>query len=172
MKRFLLALFTLSLTSTAAWADFDYQSDSKPWAEQQEQLPPYPQSENLLPFYVSATTDNRFFIDAPSISIGKDEVVRYTLVVKSSGGALNISFEGIRCGTEEYKIYAFARDDKTWAKVRDAQWKPIEYKERNRQQHVLYDDFFCPGGSIVDRPKEAIDALKQGFNPGNRAKPF
>lgn len=166
MKRLLLLLLlAFPLAAAAAWGDFEYEFDNeKPWAELQAQLPAYPKDGNLLPFYVSATTDNRFFIDAPSINVGEDGVVRYTLIIKSLSGALNITFEGIRCNVEENKIYAFARDDKTWSKARNAQWKPILYKERNRQHHVLYDDFFCPGGRIINTPQEAINTLKQSFN--------
>ncbi len=169
MTRFLFLLFAFPIAAAAAWGDFDYEFDNeKPWTELQAQLPPYPKDGNLLPFYVSAATDNRFFIDAPSISVGEDGVVRYTLVAKSANGAVNISFEGIRCNAEENKVYAFARDDKTWSKARDARWKPILYQDRNRQQHVLYDDFFCPRGIIAGTPQEAINALKQGFNPRDR----
>lgn len=161
-----LLLCLLPFAASAEWGKFESEFEGeKPWAEIEAQLPPYPREENLLPFYVSAMTENRFFVDAASLGIGKDGVVRYTLVVKSAAGALNVSFEGIRCASQESKLYTFGRSGGTWSRARAVKWQPIEYKERNRHHHVLYDDFFCPRGIIVRDAKEAIDALKRGSHP-------
>ena len=75
---FLLLLLAVPLTASAEWGKFEYEFDEeKPWAEIEAQLPSYPKEESLLPFFVSAATDNRFFVDASSISTGGDGVVRY-----------------------------------------------------------------------------------------------
>jgi len=164
-----LLIFPL-LANCAEWGKFDYEFDNeKPWLEMQHQLPAFPKEENLLPFYVSATTDNLFFVDSASISVGEDGVVRYTLLVKSSQGATNLSFEGVRCTTHEKKVYAFGRADGTWAKARVSKWEGISYQDRNRQHHVLYDDFFCSGGIIAANPEQAISSFKR--DPLYRTKP-
>lgn len=170
MRRFIFLLLVLPLwvplAASAGWGDFEYDFDNeKPWVELQAQIPPYPKAEDALPFFVSAATDNKFFIDPASISVGEDGVVRYTLIVKSPEGATNISFEGMRCGSHETKLYAFGHPDGTWSRNRFAKWSPIRYQDRNRQHHVLYDDFFCPGGIIVGDRKEALFALKRGIHP-------
>jgi hypothetical protein len=134
--------------------------------ELEAQLPPAPRPENLLPFFVSAATDNLFFVDSLSISRGEDGVVRYTLVVKSSSGATNISYEGMRCGTSEVKRYAFGRPDGGWGKARNVRWEKISYKDLNRHHHMLHDDFFCPRGIVVRTAEEAVNALKRGEHPG------
>lgn len=173
LKQFLL-LCLLPASSLAAgldqssWGKFDYDFEEKPWIELEAKLPSAPKAENLLPFYVSATTDNQFFVDAASISVGEDGVVRYTLLIKSSAGASNISYEGMHCSTEEIKRYAFARQDGSWGKARNSKWEEIRYKDVNRQHHVLYDDFFCPRGFAVKSPTEAINALKRGEHPGGK----
>ena len=161
------ALITLVGTpACAAWGEFEGDfDDEKPWQEIQAQLPAYPQLDQSLPFFVSAATDNQFFVDPKSISLGSDEVVRYTLIVKSPSGVLNVSFEGMRCGSHEKKLYAFGRADGTWSRNKYAQWGRIKYEERNRQHHMLYDDFFCPNGISVRDVNEAISALKRGNNP-------
>lgn len=167
MKKFLvLLLLAIPLTASAEWGKFEYEFDEeKPWAEIEAQLPPYPKEENFLPLYVSAATDNKFFVDSASISTGDDGVVRYTLIVKSSSGAVSVSFEGMRCASHERKLYAFGRKEGSWSRARSAKWEPISYQDRNRQHHVLYDDFFCPEGLIVKNPQEAVDLLKRGFKP-------
>lgn len=167
MKRLLLALaLLLPLAAQAAWGEFDFEFENeKPWKELESQLPAAPKDANLLPFKVSAATDNDFFVDSQSISVGEDGVVRFTLVIKSPEGASNVLFEGIRCKTHEVRLYAFGRADGTWSRARDSNWKIIHSESRNRQDHVLYDDFFCPREIIVTDPAEAINALKQGNHP-------
>ncbi len=165
MKK-ILVLFSLLLPLMASAEGGKFESGGeKPSDEMPVQLPPYPKEENLLPLFVSAATDNKFFVDAASISTGEDGVVRYTMIVKSSAGAVNVSFEGIRCASRERKLYAFGRKEGTWSRARFAKWEPIRYQDRNRYHHVLYDDFFCPDGIIVKNPQEAVDLLKSGFRP-------
>lgn len=165
-KNLILLLLLPCLASAAEWGQFEFEFENeKPWSELQAQLPAYPKQENLLPFFVSAATDNQFYIDALSISVGGDGVVRYVLIVKSPEGAMNVSFEGMRCATHEKKIYAFGRMDGSWSKARFAKWEQIRYAERNRQHHMLYDDFFCAAGLSVNSPEDAINALKRGAHP-------
>ncbi|MBZ0105295.1 MAG: CNP1-like family protein [Sulfuricella denitrificans] len=174
MRKRLLLLGLLPAISLAAgfdqssWGKFEYDFEEKSWAEVETQLPPAPKLENLLPFFVSASTDNRFFVDSASLTLGEDGVVRYTLLIRSAGGANNITYEGMRCSSGEFKRYAFGRHDGSWGKARDAKWEDIRYKDINRQHHMLYDDFFCPHGISVKSATEAIDALKRGEHPGSK----
>lgn len=170
MKKILLLLSfpltALAGTSSEEWGKFDFDFDEgKSWVELQAQLPDYPKEENYLPFFVSATTENKFYVDGKSISVGEDGVIRYTLIVRTSGGANNVTFEGMRCATSENKLYGFGRSDGTWSKARFSKWKEIEYKDVNRQHHVLHDDFFCQGSVPVKSAEDAVRALKSGYRP-------
>jgi hypothetical protein len=136
--------------------------DDVRWGEAQVPIPEYPKPENYLPLEVSATTPFVFFVDAKSLSVGKDGVVRYSLIAKSSGGALNISFEGMRCSDAQYRIYAFGRSDNTWSESRMSQWQPIPPDARNAQRAVLYRDFFCPLGGIIATAEDGVRALRRG----------
>jgi hypothetical protein len=91
-----LAALALALVVASACANTE-DAEERPWAEGETALPAFPQDSDLLPFDVSAATSNRFLIDAKSLSAGSDGVVRYVLVIKTSGGATNVTFEGIRC---------------------------------------------------------------------------
>jgi hypothetical protein len=64
------------------------------------------------------------------------------------------------------KRYAFGRNDGSWGKARDTKWEAIGYKDVNRQHHMLYDDFFCPGQIAVKSAEEAVEALRHGEHPG------
>lgn len=170
LKPVLVALFfttvcLLPLTVAAQWRLFesDFDDEQKAWKEIESKLPPYPKAENLIPFEGGAASAHQFFIDAASISVGEDGVVRYTLFVKTAGGAANVSFEGIRCETREQKYYAIGRGDGSWSRARNPQWRRIEYREINRHHGVLYADFFCKGKFPVRSAQDAINALKAGL---------
>lgn len=142
--------------------DRDADKDSKPWVEIEAQLPAPPKPENLIAFDAGGATPHRFYIDAPSLSVGGDGIVRYTMVVKAAGGATNVSFEGMRCETREQKQYAVGRGDGKWVQARDAQWRRVEYKDLNRHHWVLYSDFFCPERHVrMVTAKQILEALKR-----------
>jgi len=73
-----------------------YQADDeeKPWQETEIEPPAFPRQENLREFYVSAVATNKYFIDASTLDAGADGVVRYVLVVLTSGGATNGQLRG------------------------------------------------------------------------------
>lgn len=149
-----------------AGTDEDY--ERKQWQEAEVALPTAPRQDSLLPFAVSAVTENRFFVDSSSLSVGVDGVVRYVLVVLSPEGARNVSFEGIRCETRERRIYASGRQDGSWSKARSDQWVRILDVYANRHHAALYLDYFCPGGVIVNGADDARNALRLGGHPDNK----
>lgn len=146
-------------------SDFDGDYDVKAWEELQVQLPAAPRSEAFLPVYVSATTENKFQVDADSITVGSDGVVRYSLVIVSASGAQNVSYEGMRCATAERRLYAFGRSDGSWSKARSNRWVKIQESTLNRHHAALFREFFCPEGMTVRDADEARMALRQGGYP-------
>ena len=147
------------------------------------QLPAYPKAENLLPFDAGPASDNLHYIDAPSIAVGADGIVRYTLVIKSPTGAMNVTYEGMRCATDgkresarldllilkfqvtEKRLYAIGRDDETWVRPRVSKWEELEDISQHYAQRSLARYFFCPANIIARNEKEAIQALKSGSHP-------
>jgi hypothetical protein len=94
-------------------------------------------------------------IDDSTLTVGSDGVVRYVLVVQTSGGATNVSFEGINCKDRSWKHYATGnRDSGTWTKSRAAriEWRPIENKPINRHHAALSRDFFARRAMQSTRP--------------------
>lgn len=147
----------------------NYEEDTT-WQEQQEVEPPaFPRQENLREFYVSAVATNKYFIDASTLAVGSDGVVRYVIVVQTAGGATNVSFEGMHCREGSWKHYAAGRSDGTWAKSRAArvEWKPIENKPVNRHHAALSRDLFCPVGNAISTADEGRNALRLGKHPNS-----
>ncbi len=113
---------------------------------------------------MSAASDFRFFVDRASLSVGKDGVVRYTLVARSPLGAENVSFEGIRCREGTYRVYAFGRSDGRWTE-RATGWRRIEPKSVQRWHSALWREFFCPQRVPINDAAEGLEALRLGGHP-------
>lgn len=147
--------------------------DEEEWREQDIPLPAFPRDENLIEFKVGNLATNRFFIDANSLTVGdKDRIVRFTLVVRTSGGATNISYQGMHCNKLRWKTYANGRADGTWVTARyGSEWKEIENKPVNRHHAELFRYFFCPRGVAIMNTAEGIDALRRGHHPLTEGPP-
>ena len=146
----------------AGWDLFDFKSDEiKNWVELDAPLPPYPLTKNLILFNVSAVTRNQHFVDATSISVGKDDVVRYTVVIDTVGGAKNVSYEGMRCSSGERRIYAYGHPDGTWSLARNTAWEKINASSAFSYQKALYEDHFCPSRMGVKDGAEAVRNLRR-----------
>lgn len=168
MRRSAWSGLLLLLLALSAGAAVDNDDEQKPWAEQAVNLPLPPKAESLLYFVPSEATANRFAIDPASVSVGEDGVVRYTLVVQTAGGARNVTYEGMRCQTREYRLYASGRLDGSWSPSRNREWVRIRNLVANRQHAALFLEYFCPGGVIVDSATEALAALRSGVHPRNQ----
>lgn len=164
MKQILALICILFLIACANKPFKDEFESDKPWIEQIAQLPDYPDVKNLMAFDAGAVTSNQYLVDPTSIKIGEDGVIRFTLVVKSSAGAMNVSYEGIRCATSERKLYALGRDDKTWTQPRVSEWQKLDFVRQFYAQRELSKNIFCPHQQIVSSQEEAVQALKSGMH--------
>ena len=139
--------------------------EEKEFKEIEVALPPYPDESGLLEFQLRRNSANRFYVDRNSISIGPDRVVRFSAVIKSASGALNTSYEGMRCKTSEYKVYAYGIKNVEWTKARDSQWRRIERSSVDFR-FTLYKDYFCDIEAIAGRNEKDLIANLKG-NPLN-----
>src|SRR5262249_52055040 len=157
-----LALLALALAAcgTAPHAESDWEKrnlQGKP-AGEDVALPAYPQPKNLVQFRVPDTEGFRYFVDRTTLRVdANDNLVRYVLVARSSEGAQNVTYEGMRCQTGEPRIFAVGQSDGTWITARSG-WRPI-----NAPRHfTLFRDFFCPQAEAVGTTADAVRALERG----------
>ena len=137
--------------------------DAKPLPREQEvSLPAYPRDSDLIEFEVGSGA-HRYFIDARSLQVGADGVVRYAVIVKTAGGASNAAYEGIRCASQEKRTYALGHPQGKWIAARRSVWEPITPGRANEHQAVLYKDFFCPDRLIVSSRDAALRALRNEY---------
>lgn len=137
---------------------------SGPPTEAKLELPSYPKDSDLVQFYPGAIDSHRYFIDASTLIVGADGVVRYAIVMRTSGGALNVSYEGIRCQTRERRLYAVGYPSKGWVAARRSEWEPIRSGRINEYQGMLYTDYFCPDRVVPADRASIIRSLRSGLS--------
>jgi hypothetical protein len=133
-----------------------------PWREAAVPLPPYPREENLTAFLITGPSSFKYFADTESVRIDDDRVVRYSLVIRSGSGVENVSFEGIRCETREFKVYAIGTNDRTWLPLGNSEWKRIEKSGQNDYRYSLHHYYLCPIGYPHVNARKAVLALERG----------
>lgn len=124
-------------------------------------LPAAAQKNNLLPFYVSPTTTMNFAVDAKSVSVTDEGIVRFVLVITSPSGATNISYEGIRCSTGEKKLYASGQLNGDWSLARRDVWETIIDRGPNRYHAALAKDYFCEIEMVAGKAEVIVDRLRK-----------
>lgn len=165
----LAVCLALPLAAAAQLQPRDRAADSIDWdkdkdkPESEAQLPPPPQ--NLIRYDPGRPSSMQFFVDAPSVSLSEDGLVRFTSVARGEGSSANVTFEAIRCTTREYKIYAYGKADGTWSPARDPQWKPIRTVQLDGHRATLFLNYFCPSRSGVTSAAEAVEAVRRGGHP-------
>ena len=118
------------------------------------------QAHRYLDFYASQQLT--FAIDPDSISIqpGPDAEVRYTLKASSKQGAVNLSYEGIRCSNRQKIIYAFGDQNGNWTVNRTPEWSAIYIKGVNIQHATLANGYFCSGLIVAGKQTTIIGRIE------------
>lgn len=128
------------------------------------ELPAFPQDADLIQFYPGPLDSHRYYIDGKTLQVGADRIVRYAVVMRTSGGATNVTYEGIRCQTREKRLYAIGYPGKGWVAAKQSDWQPIQRGRVNEHQSFLYSEYFCTQGSVpVDR-RSILGRLRQGLS--------
>ena len=132
--------------------------------EGQLDLPAFPKQENLIPFDVSESFGFKFYIDSQSLSVGKDAIFRYTVVLLSKEGAITIYYEGLRCSTKEFKRFAesFSESQGKWLTSRNQDWVGVTSLGRNNYRFALFNDYWCSASSPIFSVKDMIRSLTRG----------
>ncbi|MDB5840505.1 MAG: hypothetical protein JWQ23_2457 [Herminiimonas sp.] len=161
LPAFIVLAGAASIACGQARFEEDFDDADKSWQEVALQLPPAPLPENLLPVYISATATQSFAIDARSLTVGADGVIRFTLVATSPAGAKNVSYEGIRCASFEKKLYAVGHSEGRWSRSRRDQWEPIVRNAANRQHATLAQDYFCESKSVAGNAETMLARIRE-----------
>jgi hypothetical protein len=127
---------------------FEYDdSGDIPWIENETKVLAMPQADDLRTVQIDALPGNlELLIDETRITVDpKDRVVRVWLWVRSDSGAESGTFEGFRCSTREYKVYAYAnpRRDPPVRKATRANWLSAKKSRTANYRAELLNHYFC-----------------------------
>jgi len=147
-KTYLLATCLVLLVGSSAMGSQDAPGPAfippPPWQEQAGALPAYPADTDLLAFPVDLPgSAQTFSIDAKSLSVGDDRVVRYSAVITSASGARNVLYEGIRCEKREYRTYAYGTASGSFRPAEKEPWRDINALGWGKFRAVLLEHFLC-----------------------------
>jgi hypothetical protein len=163
LTRVLLICLLVLVTGQAAGND-DAESGWQPrnfqkpeaWRELDSELPAYPLEQNLLDTGASsAGRPYRIFLDVPALSVTDDQVVRYTVVIISDDGIWNVTHEGLHCGKEAYRRYAYGVNGE-WQELGDSPWLPLDNSGINGYRRKFYVNYMCDPASPYQQPEQII----------------
>jgi len=151
--------FTLAAAAfTAAGASAQIATPDPEWREQDVPPPPALQTQGLVDVQVgTGPSDLRFGIDPKSVSVGRDGVVRYVIVAASPSGAINASYEGLRCDRGEYRVYA-RNSGQAWRTV-TSEWRSLFDGMEARRALAVARGGACHGRTPNDSPAQIVKDL-------------
>ncbi len=143
--------------------------EGEPWSEGAVRLPAWPRDADLVYFPVDGNEGGfRYAIDGRALEIGRDQVVRYTLVAESASGARNLSFEGIRCTPKgHYRVYAYGTSGR-FAPVPETDWQPIAQDGTERYRYDLWRSYLCVHLKFAPRGRQDILRILRRGRVANR----
>ena len=169
-KLSLLLLFLVSYTRVSlgdedsGWNPGNF-IPHKPWQEADVVIPAYPEQGRLLEVQIgSANFPFRVYIDPDSLSVGGDGVVRYTLVIVSTSGVWNTTYEGLRCGKHEYRRYAYGASDQ-WQLLKNSPWQGFRSTGMDSYRNVLYRDYLCDATNTNLKVDEMLTRIRYSRGP-------
>jgi len=133
----------------------------KEWKEGQVSLPKSYKAENLQQFKLPNSNSRfQYFIDRNSLLTGDDGVTRFILVIRSSHGVDNSSYEGIHCGEREYTVYAYG-GKQGFKPLSNPTWRRITRSGPENYRETLYNNLLCNlSTGEANRPEAVIQAMQ------------
>ena len=115
----------------------------KEWQELGTELPPWPERSTLIELDVdTGGRGYRLYIDPQSVASGKDRVVRFTSIMVSPSGVRNVTYEGLHCGKQEYRRYAYGLEEH-WHALPGSVWSRLTRSGINQYRSFLYNHHMC-----------------------------
>lgn len=149
------ALHADNILMEDSYANPDWQPE-EPFKEAEVKIPEGINLDDLQEFQVGADEPHfRYYIERSSLKTSTEGVTRFVVVIRSHSGATNSSYEGLRCGEREYKVYAYGGANKFFH-APDSEWQTIPMDESTDYRAALYDDLICNLLTGQTNPSDAI----------------
>lgn len=111
-------------------------------------MPAVPKAADLVQFEFNTTSRHHFAFDPASLLLRGNEILQLTIVVTTSGGAVNVSYEGFDCRNATHRLLAIASADGSWQPVENSQWVGVRSGGMVLGQHHAIYKAACSGGAL------------------------
>lgn len=178
MATLAVLLVILSLPATALakpidWEEPEFRYDDSrdmPWIEEETEIAPVPDLVDLQHLRIDGLPPGmKLHLDTKGLTVDpKDQVIRLWVFVRSDGGANNGTYEGYRCVTREYKIYAYAtpRRKPPVSLAKGSVWRAATDNRSSLYRKALMQDYLCELRG-PRRPNEIHQAVRAGKPRGS-----
>jgi len=168
-----LLLAAVALPALAQYREYaDYaKQDLADWKEDAVPPPPSYSTSRLIEIEMPRTSSVRMGIDPKTIRINQDTgIVRYVVVARGPS-AVNASYEGMRCATAEYRVYARQVQGSAWLPAGDGEWKDMRAQSGAQLSYPynLARGGMCHGVSVPLSVADMVNDL-EGENPSMYAR--
>ncbi|MDZ7919102.1 CNP1-like family protein [Rhodoferax sp.] len=153
----------------ASWAQTSNGLDNLDWVEEKEPPPPAFLTTRALPLEMPNYVSVRVGIDPATVTVGKDGVVRYVVVMSNATGTVNAAYEGIRCASDQVKVYARAGASGEWSVLPEPAWRDVNGNQPSKHAFVFARLAACDV-RVANRLEDVIKALQTQQRPRS-AKP-
>lgn len=143
--------------------EFQYdETQDIPWIENETEILALPKDEDLDEVDLDQLPDGmRLYIDKRRLTVGDDDrVIRLWIVVRSDSGSENGTYEGYRCESDEFKVYAYAnpRRKPPVSKAKRPRWQYAKESRFGNYRRELLRDYFCGirGTRTADEIRDAV----------------
>ena len=153
------------LLSTSMGAHAQYaNADIADWKEDTVPPPPAYRLSGLIEIEMPRTASVKMGVDPKTIVLNHTSgIVRYVVVARGPS-AVNATYEGIRCATGEYRVYARQVQGNPWSPSGENDWKSMRGQTSIMVQHPfrLARDGICIGTGVRQTVADMVRELKSG----------
>lgn len=130
------------------------------WQEGAVPPPPAYSVDQLIDVDARRGAALKIGVDPRSIQLDlRTGVVRYVVVARGPG-ATNAMYEGIRCKTGEYRVYARQSQNAPWSANRDDRWHAMRGQTHYPHPYRLARDGMCLGTAVNPEVADIVRALR------------
>lgn len=126
--------------------------------------PPAYSTHDLIEVEMPAGISVRIGVDPASIRLDREAgVVRYVAVARGAS-SVNATYEGVRCSTGEFRVYARQVQGGEWLPSGESAWRPIRGQSSVMVRHPgwLASNGLCMGTTLPGDEGQIVRDLKSG----------
>ena len=140
--------------------------ESPDWRESEVPPPPAFDLKRLIRVPGPDGSSLKFGIDPETVAVTPEGIVRYVIVASSPDGGRNVMYEGIRCSTGQYRLYARHNESGGWTALKESEWQPLYGSAASRHALTLSLAGVCKDRAVNRSAANIVRTLKSELPGG------